>query len=259
MIWADFDMNNEELFKCSALYARLLGERVTQLAHQQLEPKPALRAKNINELKFDVVKTEVQNSLIKQNLLYTYTLLLLNTGMDTDNYFSDYMELATDAVDIAEVRNVYNNVNKTRAENPSARLEYADLDKFKAILATLKGNYVYINVWAEYSEPAKAEIPYMEQLEKKYEKENIKFMSLAVDRFADFRKWKKYVTDNKLGGLQLINDNNPNADFVNEYNISTIPRFILIDPKGNVVSSHTEKPSNPELQKQLDKLLGSQM
>jgi hypothetical protein len=44
-------------------------------------------------------------------------------------------------------------------------------------------------------------------------------------------------------------------DFIKEFNIYSIPRFILIDPDGKIVSSDAKRPSAPELKKQLDQLL----
>lgn len=40
-----------------------------------------------------------------------------------------------------------------------------------------------------------------------------------------------------------------------EMNVGSIPRFLLIDPQGNWVSSNADRPSNPELDKLLESLL----
>jgi hypothetical protein len=39
------------------------------------------------------------------------------------------------------------------------------------------------------------------------------------------------------------------------FSINSIPRFILIDPSGKVVSADAARPSSPKLQEQLDGLL----
>ncbi|MNY06128.1 hypothetical protein D3C86_1388720 [compost metagenome] len=80
-------------------------------------------------------------------------------------------------------------------------------------------------------------------------------MSLSVDQQKDKSKWTSYVKDNKLGGIQLLADQDFNSDFVKKYNINSIPRFILIDPAGKIVSGDAKRPSNPELRKQFDTLL----
>ena len=44
-------------------------------------------------------------------------------------------------------------------------------------------------------------------------------------------------------------------DFQKAYQINSIPRFILIDPKGNIVNANAPRPSEPRL-KQLFTSLG---
>ena len=63
------------------------------------------------------------------------------------------------------------------------------------------------------------------------------------------------VSDQSLGGIQLIADKDWKSDFITAYGINGIPRFILIDPQGNVVDADAPRPSNPALAKKLDKLL----
>ena len=79
-------------------------------------------------------------------------------------------------------------------------------------------------------------------------------MSISVDVQKDFEKWKKFVTDKQLGGIQLFADKDWNSDFIKSFGINSIPRFILIDPKGNVVSADAARPSDPKLQEELDTL-----
>ena len=71
----------------------------------------------------------------------------------------------------------------------------------------------------------------------------------------DFEKWKKFVAEKQLGGVQLFADKDWNSDFMKSYSINSIPRFILIDPTGKVVSADASRPSNPKLAEQLDALL----
>ena len=55
------------------------------------------------------------------------------------------------------------------------------------------------------------------------------------------------VTNKSLGGSQLIADNNFESAFVKDYAIHEIPRFILIDPNGNILSADAPKPSSEQL------------
>jgi thiol-disulfide isomerase/thioredoxin len=125
----------------------------------------------------------------------------------------------------------------------------------KTKLEDFKGKYVYIDVWATWCGPCRTEIPFLKKVEEKYHGKNIAFVSISIDKLKDLEKWKTMVKEKELGGVQVFADNDWNSQFVRDYNISGIPRFILIDPKGNVVKADAARPSSPALQEQLDKLL----
>lgn len=138
---------------------------------------------------------------------------------------------------------------------PSPEFDYDNYKGGKTKLSDLKGKYVYIDLWATWCAPCRAEIPYLQKIEEKYHGKNIEFVSISIDKAKDNEKWKKFVADKNLGGVQLFADKDWESEFVVNYGVMGIPRFILIDPKGNIVSSDAERPSSPDLQKQLDSLL----
>lgn len=92
----------------------------------------------------------------------------------------------------------------------------------------------------------------MKELEKKYHGKNITFLSISVDRQKDKDKWKKMILKEGLGGVQLLADKEINSQFIQDYFIEGIPRFILLNPKGNLISYDTPLPSEAELITLLD-------
>ena len=48
-----------------------------------------------------------------------------------------------------------------------------------------------------------------------------------------------------MGGIQLWSGKD--FSFQKAYKISGIPRFILVDPKGNIVDANAPRPSEPRL------------
>jgi hypothetical protein len=53
-------------------------------------------------------------------------------------------------------------------------------------------------------------------------------------------------------GVQLFADNDWNSEFMIKYGVTSIPRFILLGPDGNIVNSNAQRPSDPALQDKLD-------
>ncbi|MDB0601306.1 TlpA disulfide reductase family protein [Tenacibaculum maritimum] len=119
-------------------------------------------------------------------------------------------------------------------------------------LDDLKGKYVYIDLWATWCNPCKQEIPHLKEVEEKYHGKNIEFVSISVDREKDYNAWKKMIVDKKMTGTQLYAKGD--RSFMNAYRVSGIPRFILLDPEGNIVDANAPRPSDPNLVKLFDSL-----
>lgn len=145
--------------------------------------------------------------------------------------------------------------NKKMNNKPSAPFDYENHKGGTTKLADLSGKYVYIDVWATWCGPCRAELPSLKKVEEKYNGKNIEFVSISVDVAKDHDKWKNFVTDKQLQGIQLIADKDWKSDFITSFNINSIPRFILIDPKGTIIDADAARPSDPKLQEKLDKLL----
>jgi thiol-disulfide isomerase/thioredoxin len=139
------------------------------------------------------------------------------------------------------------------AQSPS--FDFENYAGGKTKLEDLRGKYVYIDVWATWCGPCRGEIPFLQKIEEKYHGKNIAFVSMSVDVLKDHDKWKTFVKDKSLGGIQLFADKDWNSDFTKAFGINSIPRFILINPAGKVVSADELRPSDPKLQVKLDALL----
>ena len=131
---------------------------------------------------------------------------------------------------------------------------YENYSGGESSLKDFYGKFIYIDVWATWCGPCKAEIPSLKKLESKYKTKNIEFISISVDDARRrgtmekaYESWKKMVKNKQLTGTQLITGNGWNTDFIQDYKINAIPRFILIDPKGNIIDADAPRPSSKRL------------
>jgi thiol-disulfide isomerase/thioredoxin len=148
----------------------------------------------------------------------------------------------------------YSNNKATAKGTPSPKFEdYADFKGGKKSLASFKGKYVYIDIWATWCGPCIKQIPFLSTLEEEYHDKNIAFVSISTDESrrsggswdAAEKKWKDFVEAKQLSGTQLWAGQD--LSFQKAYQINAIPRFILIDPQGNIVNANAPRPSDPIL------------
>lgn len=187
-------------------------------------------------------------------ILKKTTDALADKDLDPDFKAMISKDLAGEKEQLTKMAESAIEANKMKGK-PSPSFNYENAKGGTTSLESLKGKYVYVDVWATWCGPCRQQIPFLKEVEAKYHGKNIEFVSISIDALKDHDKWKKMVEDQKLGGIQLMAENAWQSSFTAAYGIDSIPRFLLIDPKGNVVESNAKRPSDPKLQEQLDKLL----
>ena len=135
---------------------------------------------------------------------------------------------------------------------PSPAFKCLNINGKEVSLSDLAGKYVYIDIWATWCGPCRYELPHLKTLEHQFHNKNIAFVSISCDQ--DKAAWEKMVKEDKLGGIQLIFGKD--RSFMDAYRITGIPRFILLDREGKIVSANMTRPSNPETAKTLKALKG---
>ena len=125
-------------------------------------------------------------------------------------------------------------------------------------LSELKGKMLFIDIWGTWCGPCIEEIPYLKALQEKYGNDKrIQIMSIACDKTDP--KWKAFLEKRKadmtwsqyrvtIEGDKILDD---------VYHVDGIPRLMLIDKNGNIISADTIRPSwkefEPWLKEQLNK------
>jgi thiol-disulfide isomerase/thioredoxin len=108
--------------------------------------------------------------------------------------------------------------------------------KYKSI-ADLKGNYVYINFWANWNVESLQELKYIQKLAQKY---GHRVVFISVSTGENVEEEKKYFLANKLNWI-LIHDESKSIR--NEYKVKSIPYYILIDTEGDIIKGNAPAPS----------------
>lgn len=137
-------------------------------------------------------------------------------------------------------------VTERTPEEIASIVEYAPTFTLQSIegtnvsLADLKGKYLYVDIWATWCRPCLQQLPAMKELEEKYRDQNIEFVSISIDSDRDKGKWQKMVQDKQMAGVQLFAGKG--TSFQQDYEISTIPKFLIIGKDGEIINENPPRP-----------------
>lgn len=143
----------------------------------------------------------------------------------------------------------------TEKGQPGFQFEYEDINGDLVAFDSFKGKIVYVDIWATWCGPCIQQIPHLKKLEEELHGEDIVFLSISIDALKDKQKWKDFVKAKELKGVQLMADNAWQSGLVKNYEIKGIPRFMIFDKQGNIITTDAMRPSQPALKEQLIELL----
>lgn len=243
-----FDYNDTNLFKYSREYRSLLVGDL-RLKSKDLVKTGEASSEGVAAL---TIAKDIENELIREELLFISIKRGFSRLENKDEIYSSYMEIAKDEGHRKEISEVYNQISMLDKGKPSPKFyDYENYAGGTTSLDDFKGKYVYIDVWATWCGPCKAEIPHLKKIEEKYHGRNIAFVSISIDEESAKQTWRNMIAEKEMGGVQLFATD---KKFKDGYVISGIPRFILIDPEGNIVEKNAPRPSDERLVKLFEQL-----
>ncbi|WP_298535439.1 thioredoxin-like domain-containing protein [uncultured Algibacter sp.] len=239
-----FDYSNEEDYVFSDNYKRIVSNHFVEES-RKLAEKDSLT----NDLAFVKITSTNKSEVIKNDLLFEFANFNMSYSSDIKVFYDTFMANSTNQDNNEIITEKYKKLTALAKGNVSPKFEnYENYKGGTTSLVDLKGKYVYVDVWATWCGPCIREIPALKEIEKQYHGKNIEFVSVSIDKLTDHDKWTAMVADKALSGTQLMADNDWNSNFVKEYQIQGIPRFILIDPEGKIVDHNAPRPSDPTLE-----------
>ena len=83
-----------------------------------------------------------------------------------------------------------------------------------------------------------------------HDEKDLVFIGVAQDGPRAKGTWLKLIKERQMGGIQLFAGGGNNVLAI-DYKIKVMPRYLLFDRNGNVVTTEAPLPSSPELKKLL--------
>ena len=98
-------------------------------------------------------------------------------------------------------------------------------------LQDFKGKKLFVNLWATWCPPCRAEMPSIEKLYKSSDPNKVAFVMISLDD--NFEKAKNYVAKKKLKFPVYY----PQRNLPGIFNVQSIPATFIFDESGNLIQA----------------------
>ena len=97
-----------------------------------------------------------------------------------------------------------------------------------------KSRLLFIDFWASWCGPCRADIPHLKKVYEKYKDKGLNILAISFD--GNKASWKSALKKLEMPWEQLIESNGTDSDLAKAYQIYGIPYGILLDSKGTIVA-----------------------
>lgn len=176
--------------------------------------------------------------------VYDYTMtFLLNNNLNLltvdkkygDQIINSFAKKCSTPEYVSFIRAKYESVFRLNAGEPAPDFVFTELNGKRTSLSSLKGKYVFMDVWASWCGPCVEVYPMLQQCTADPRFKNVTFV--FVNSNDDENRWKNFLKNNGDKGLHLFADHKESIDLQSLYEIDALPRSILIDPKGKIIDA----------------------
>jgi thiol-disulfide isomerase/thioredoxin len=121
-------------------------------------------------------------------------------------------------------------------------------------LSDFKGKVVVLDIWAMWCAPCLAEKPHFQKIEEEFrDRQDIVFIGVSVDGDIKKEAWKSFVTKKGWTNIELLS--NFDESIMEYYKIEGIPRLMIFDKDGKIVTVDAPRPSQPEFRALIEQTL----
>jgi thiol-disulfide isomerase/thioredoxin len=141
-------------------------------------------------------------------------------------------------------------------KKPLQIIDPFDADLFTLINFSFPGKRLYIDLWATWCAPCKAEFKHYDSSFYQFMKEKkVILVYLSIDKQSDKKRWEGDVNRFNLAGFHLLAGPKLQSsikDVVFDGGNAAIPRYILVSEDGRILSTDFKRPSDPRFKTEIE-------
>lgn len=239
----DYSLLNEIAFNKSTIYRSFLYRRIKMhsLFNGLIALEKSEQTPNFKKSQYLMGQAVLNIRQIRD----WYGAMIIKDGFEGSEYTNTleiYNRYLLETEDSELKRNLikyYSNLKNLSVGQPAPGFILKDLEGKMVSLSDFNGKVVYIDFWGVHCGPCRLDIlENSAKVHEKYKNKNVVFLNICTDETE--QPWKRAIASLKLNGVNLITESANNSEVSKNYNIKSIPRYVVIDREGKIFSSSAQ-------------------
>lgn len=177
----------------------------------------------------------------------------LTLWKNADLYIHDttLISLMKEKMDLTKRQKIY---GISLLESDSKEEQEITGDFWEKLKEKYNGKIIYIDLWATYCGPCRAEIPHAIKLHKNYKNKPIAFVNICMS--SDKVAWKDAIENQHIAGDNYFLNKAQTQLLSNKLNLRGYPTYLIMGKNGYLVDKDAPRPSSDrEIRARLDEML----
>lgn len=243
----DLDLDSPDLDFLSDFEIRSLLE-----AYYNWKTPRASMAERSTSVLYNIKSEKVRRAYA----LYNYKMMMQLSG---SSFFSeavacDFELCSVDSATLQEVRALSKKYKTITKGQVAYDFEMEDEKGNLHRLSDFRGKYVFMDVWNTLCHVCVEDLPLFIRTGTRYRDKDVVFLTLSLDLGPI--GWKKLLDQKNISRSIPHYRSTQRTEFIDNYCIYGMPRYILVDPEGRFVDAWNRSPKTPYFESDFERKIG---
>jgi peroxiredoxin len=197
--------------------------------------------------------SEISNNRVKVAFLL-HKMPGIKNYEDFVKHVQPYRILFTTPEQKTAYQKKYEDLHLFAKGSPAYNFSLKDTKDQTISLSDFKGKVVVMDIWAMWCGACLTEKPFFQKVEEAFkDRDDIVFIGVSHDGQAKKERWKAFVERKGWKNIELLSEYDESIG--KYYKIEGIPRLMIFDKDGKIVTVDAPRPSDPAFKKLIEQTL----